>query len=72
MNALSEDGILISTGSACSSKHAGNRTLEAMNKSQNEIVGSVRISFSAYDEYDLNFIAENIVKQVLRFKKNIN
>lgn len=38
--------ILISTGSACSSKKEGNRVLEQMNVSHEEIVGSVRISFS--------------------------
>lgn len=71
MNALASDGVLISTGSACSSKHAGNRTLEAMKKSQNEIVGSVRISFSPYEEYDINYIASKIINHVLRFKKNV-
>ena len=70
MNALVSDGILISTGSACSAKHAGNRTLEAMGKSKNQIVGSVRISFSPYEEYDINYIAECIIKNVLRFEKN--
>ena len=68
MNALAGDGILISTGSACSTKHAGNRTLEAMKKTQNEIVGSVRISFSPYEEYDIEYIAKKIIEHVLRFE----
>ncbi len=71
MNALVEDKILISTGSACSSKHAGNRTLEKMGKKQNQIVGSVRISFSPYEDYDLDFIAEKIIDNVLKFEKNV-
>lgn len=71
MNALASDGVLISTGSACSSRHAGNRTLEAMNKSQDEIIGSVRISFSPYEEYDIDFIANKIIENVLRFEKNV-
>ena len=71
MNSLVADNILISTGSACSSKHAGNRTLEAMGKPQNEVVGSVRISFSPYENYDVEYIAECIIKNVLRFEKNV-
>ena len=71
MNALVDDGVLISTGSACSSKYAGNRTLQAMNKSQNDIVGSVRISFSPYEDYDIDYIASAIIKNVLRFEKNV-
>lgn len=71
IHALENDGILVSTGSACSSKKAGNRTLEAMGKSQDEIVGSIRISFSAYDDFDENYVALSIIKNVLRFKKNL-
>ncbi len=70
MYSLEQDGVLISTGSACSSKKAGNRTLEAMNV--NDVVGSVRISFSPYFEYNLNYIVECFVKNVLRFEKNVN
>lgn len=71
IHALEDDGILVSTGSACSSKKAGNRTLEAMGKSQDEIIGSIRISFSAFDDFDENYVASSIIKNVLRFKKNL-
>ena len=71
MYSLEADGILISTGSACSSKKAGNRTLQAMGKSDTEIIGSVRISFSPYEEYDVEYIANSIIKNVLRFEKNV-
>ena len=70
MNALQQDGILISTGSACSSKKAGNRTLDAMGVSKDDIVGSVRISFSPYEEYDLDYVLERFVKHVERFESN--
>ena len=70
-HALEGDGLLLSTGSACSSKKAGNRTLKAMGKSDTEIIGSVRISFSPYEEYDVEYIANAIVKNVLRFEKNV-
>ena len=41
-----EKGLLISTGSACSSKKSGNRILENMGYSKEEVEGSLRISFS--------------------------
>ncbi len=46
---MEQENIYISTGSACSSKKQGNRVLQAMNVSQNDIVGSVRISFSKHN-----------------------
>jgi cysteine desulfurase len=70
MHSLEANGILISTGSACSSKKAGNRTLKAMGKTDSDIIGSVRLSFSPYDEYDINYICDAIIKNVLRFEKN--
>lgn len=43
---MEQKGILISRGSACSSKKSGNRILEKMGLNAQEILGSVRISFS--------------------------
>lgn len=71
IHALEVDGILVSTGSACSSKKSGNRTLEAMGRTQDEIIGSVRISFSPYEEFDENYVAESIIKNVSRFENNL-
>ena len=68
---LEQDGILISTGSACSAKKAGNRILEAMGVPKEFVVGSVRLSFSSYDDFDALYVAEMIIKNVVRFKKNI-
>lgn len=45
---MENKGILISRGSACSSKKSGNRVLESMGLSHEEILGSVRVSFSKY------------------------
>ena len=70
MNALQQDGVLVSTGSACSSKKAGNRTLEAMSVKKDDIVGSVRVSFSPYEDYDIDFIVDSFVKHVERFESN--
>ncbi len=72
MYALEQDGIYISTGSACSSKKAGNRILEAMGVSNDDVIGSVRISFSPYLDYDLEYIVNAFEKNVLRFEKNVN
>ncbi len=71
VHSLEADGLLLSTGSACSSKKAGNRTLKAMGKTDTQIIGSVRISFSPYEEYDMGYIVNSIVKNVLRFEKNV-
>ena len=40
------DGVIIGRGSACSSKHSGNRVLSAMGMSQKEIDGALRIGLS--------------------------
>ncbi len=45
---MESEGILISRGSACSSKKSGNRILENMGLSHEEILGSVRVSFSKH------------------------
>lgn len=45
-NLCDSNGLLISTGSACSSKKSGNRILEQIGHSMEEIIGSVRVSFS--------------------------
>ena len=43
---MEQHNIYLSTGSACSSKKEGNRILSAMNINHDDILGSVRISFS--------------------------
>lgn len=47
-NLCDQNGLLVSTGSACSSKKSGNRILENIGHSAEEIVGSIRVSFSRY------------------------
>ena len=58
---MEQKGILISTGSACSSKKVGNRTLEAMNIK--DIVGSVRISFCKDNTLEEIDIASKAIAQ---------
>lgn len=64
LHRLEEFGIYISTGSACSSKKPDNRTLKAMKKTDKQIQGTVRISFSPYDNVDINFVADKITEIV--------
>ncbi len=71
MNALEAFNIFVSTGSACSSKKAGNRVLESMGIKDSRVVGSIRISFSPYCEYDIEYISNSIENCVLRFLKNV-
>lgn len=70
MNMLESYGIIISTGSACSAKKAGNRILESMGLTDTEVVGSVRISFSPYEEYDVDYIVNSIVECVKKLQSN--
>jgi len=44
---LSDSGVLIGLGSACSSKSKENRVLAAMGRSKREIEGNIRLSFCA-------------------------
>lgn len=46
MRALQDEGVLVGKGSACSSKKAGNRVLESMGISLEEIKTHIRVSFS--------------------------
>ena len=48
MRALQDDGIIVGMGSACSAKKAGNRILESIGFSKDEVKTRVRISFNAY------------------------
>ena len=71
MHALEQDEILISTGSACSSKKIGNVTLEAMGCTKDDVLGNVRISFGQekFDDQSLNTVINAITKRVCELKK---
>lgn len=45
MRMLDNRGIIVGTGSACSSNKVGNRVLENMGYTKKEVIGAVRISF---------------------------
>ncbi len=48
LHALEQKGVIVGLGSACSAKKAGNRILEQIGYSKEEIISSVRLSFNAY------------------------
>lgn len=70
LHSLEEAEILVGTGSACNSKHSGNRTLSAMGRTENEVNCNIRLSFSAESaELNPKEIAQIIVE---RAKKHNN
>lgn len=49
LHCLEERGIMVSTGSACSSKTVGNRVLRSMGQSDARMLGNVRFSFCEFN-----------------------
>ncbi len=64
VHALESRGVYISTGSACSATKNYNRTLESMGISKDEILSSVRISFSAYQTFDAAEVVKIIKEEI--------
>ncbi len=58
-----EQGVLISNGSACSSKHTDNRILSAMGIDANTIASSVRVSFSEFNTTNEVVTAAKVIKE---------
>ena len=56
------EGVLISNGSACSSKKSGNRILEAMGVPSDIIKGSVRVSFGEFNTSEEVVQAAKVIK----------
>ena len=65
LHQLEQDGIFVSTGSACSSKDKGSHVLSAMGLSPAEIDGAVRFSFSAENtEEEIDIVMERLKEYV--------
>lgn len=60
---LEEKGVIVGTGSACSSKKTTNRTLEAIGLSREQIEGAIRISFSHENKQDEVLKACEIIEE---------
>jgi len=68
VHALEKRGVYISTGSACTATKHFNATLEAMGIESNDILRSVRISFSPFEDIDVLAVAKIIAEELQRFK----
>ena len=72
LHTLEEDGIFVSTGSACSSNKAnkGSHVLRAMGLSKSEIEGALRFSFSRYNtREEMDFVLDKLKTAVRRFRR---
>ena len=66
MRALQDRGVLVGKGSACSSKKSGNRVLESMGISMEEIKTHIRISFSELNTLEEMKEAAKIIVDVYK------
>lgn len=72
-NMLDDDGIIVGTGSACSSKKPFSRIISSFNKDQNVLNGVVRLSFSTDTKLDdvkyaverLNYNARKLSEKII-------
>ncbi len=73
LHTLEQDGIYVSTGSACASNHTsqkGSHVLNAMGLSPKEIEGAIRFSFSEFSTIeDMEYAADKVKAAVTRFRK---
>lgn len=71
LHTLEQDGIFISTGSACSSNKKGqSHVLGAMGLKPKEIEGAIRFSFSEFNTIEeMEYVLEKVKKAVTRFRK---
>ena len=61
LHMLEQDGICVSTGSACSSKDKGSKVLRAMGLSAEEIEGAIRFSFCTNNtEEEMDYVMEKL------------
>lgn len=69
---MSEDGIYLSSGSACSARSKISRVLKELNVPKKYLEGSVRISFSQYNTLqEIQIAAEKLANCVKGFRRRI-
>lgn len=72
MHILEDEGVLVGTGSACSSKKQENRVLQNMGKQADYIKGNIRISFSSQNTLEeIETACKIFTKVVLQLKHKI-
>ena len=71
LHTLEQDGIYVSTGSACSSNKKGqSHVLKAMGLKDREIEGTLRFSFGRFNSIDeMDVVADKVAAAVKRFRK---
>ena len=73
LHKLEQEGIYVSTGSACSSGRngkAGSHVLKAMGLTKEEIEGAIRFSFGALNtEDEMDYVIDRLAKAVNEFRK---
>lgn len=71
LHTLEQDGIYVSTGSACSSNHPGESpVLKAMGLTPKQIEGAIRFSFSEFNtKEEMDIAIEKIKTAVWRFRR---
>lgn len=71
LHTLEQDGIFVSTGSACSSNKKGqSHVLSAMGLKPKEIEGAIRFSFSEFNTIEeMDFVIDKVKQAVTRFRK---
>ena len=70
LHSLEKEGIMVGTGSACSSSESDNRILRAMGRNKQEVEGNIRISLSAEElSFDEKEVATKIVSSAKRLKR---
>lgn len=73
MNSLSEKDIFVGLGSACSTKHSGNRILKAMDRTKTEILGNIRVSFSELNtEIEIQEFLKELEKIINLLKEKLS
>ena len=71
LHTLEQDGIFVSTGSACSSNKTGDsHVLQAMSMTHKEIEGALRFSFSEFNTVEeMDFVIDRVKIAVDRFRR---
>lgn len=71
LHTLEQDGIYVSTGSACSSNKKGqSHVLKAMGLKDKEIEGAIRFSFSEFNTVEeMEYVLEKVKAAVTRFRR---
>lgn len=71
IHTVEQDGIYVSTGSACSSnKNGDSNALSAMGLNHEEIEGAIRFSFSEFNSIsEMDIVIDKFAKAVKRFRK---